>query len=315
MEIADTLPWLLDADPAIRWQALRDLTDTAPELLAQERSRVARDGLGAAILAAQQPNGAWYSEGEPLWLSTLFSLQLLRATGADPASPEIASAIECLATQLNFSDYDGCWELRPHEFGGNPFFEGEEEPCINGGVLALGGYFGHPSENLARRLLSEQLADGGWNCEAPKSVRSSFNTTICVLEGLLEYERAVGSAPEVAAARHRAEEFLLARGLFRRLSTGLTASAEFLELAFPPRYHYNILRALEYFRASGGEPERRMREAIDLIESKRQLDGRWLLDCAYDEALPVTSGEVAGKPSHWITLSAQRVLRWYGRTA
>jgi hypothetical protein len=196
-------------------------------------------------------------------------------------------------------------------FGGNPFFEGEVEPCINGGVLALGAYFGRASQDLARRLLGEQLDDGGWNCDAPPSTRSSFHTTICVLEGLLEYERALGSPPAIASARRRGEEYLLERALFRRRSTGDVADPAFLELAFPPRYHYDVLRALDYFRAADVRPDPRMSEAVHVIESRRQPDGRWLLDRAYDEALAVPVGEPVGEPSRWNTLRALRVLRWY----
>ena len=195
--------------------------------------------------------------------------------------------------------------------GRDPFFEGEIEPCINGGTLALGGYFGRPTESLARRLIDEQLNDGGWNCEAPKSVRSSFHTTICVLEGLLEYERAVGFAPEVGSARRRGEEYLLERGLFRRRSTGELANPAFLELAFPPRYHYDVLRALDYFRDANIKPDTRISDAVHLIKSRRQADGRWLLERAYDETLPVPFGESVGEPSRWNTLRALRVLRWY----
>jgi hypothetical protein len=181
-------------------------------------------------------------------------------------------------------------------------------------VLALGAYFGRPTESLARRLIGEQLEDGGWNCEAPKSVRSSFHTTICVLEGLLEYERAIGSTPEVvlkiAAARRRGEEYLLERGLFRRLSTGEVVNAAFLELAFPPRYHYDVLRALDYLRAAGVQPDARVADALHVVESKRQADGRWLLDRSYDEALALRLDESLGEPSRWNTLRALRVLRW-----
>ena len=189
----------------------------------------------------------------------------------------------------------------------------KSEPCINGGVLALGASFGRPNESLASRLVDEQLEDGGWNCEAPKSVRSSFNTTICVLEGLLEYERAVGPVQHVAAARHRGEEYLLNRGLFRRLSTGEVVNPQFFELAFPPRYRYDILRALDYFRLAGARPDPRIRDAVHLIESRRQPNGRWLLDHAYDEALAVSVGESIGEPSRWNTLRALRVLCWYHR--
>ena len=314
--LMDPLDWLLDSDPAIRWQAMRDLTDASPEKIAAERAAVAREGLGAAILARQGPDGAWRKPGAPTWLTTLFTLLLLRATGVDPADSDVETAVTRLEKNLCWNNHGGRWDLRAPDTGGNTFFEGEVEPCINGGVLALGGYFGRPNENLARRLLSEQLPDGGWNCEAPKSSRSSFHTTICVLEGLLEYERASaqsfpGMVAQIAAARHRGEEYLLQRSLFRRLSTGEVASQEFLVLAFPPRYHYDILRGLDYFRAAGARRDPRMRDAVAIIESRRQADGRWLLDRAYDEALSLPLSESPGEPSRWNTLRALRVLRWY----
>jgi hypothetical protein len=308
----DTLNWLLDSDPAIRWQAMRDLTDASPASISAERARLSREGLGAEILARQESDGSWRRADRPVWLPTLFTLLLLRATGIDCEDPAVQSAVARLEAALRWSN-QRCWELRPAELGGNRFFEGEVEPCINGGVLALGGYFGRPTETLARRLIGEQLDDGGWNCEAPKSARSSFHTTICVLEGLLAYERAVGPAPEITAARRRGEEYLLERALFRRRSTGQVANPEFLELAFPPRYHYDILRALDYFRATGSRPDPRMDEAVRIVEGKRQADGYWLLDRAYDEALALPFGESAGQPGRWNTLRALRVLRWYGR--
>jgi hypothetical protein len=177
----DTVDWLLDSDPAIRWQVMCDLTDASPAAIAAERARVPREGLGAEILARQEPDGSWHRADAPIWLPTLFTLLLLRATGVDRAEPSVESATAPLEVGWRWSDRAGYWELRWAESGGKPFFEGEVEPCINGGVLALGAYFGQPSESLARRLLGEQLADGGWNCEAPKSARSSFHTTICVL--------------------------------------------------------------------------------------------------------------------------------------
>jgi len=305
-----TINWLLDSDPAIRWQTLRDLTDASPAAIAIERARVPREGLGAKILSRQEPDGSWRWAEEPVWRSTLFTMQLLRATGIDATDPIVKSTVSRPVTNLRWSDHE-FWDLRPAELGGNPFFEGEVEPCINGGVLALGASFGHPNENLVRRLISEQLEDGGWNCEAPESTRSSFNTTICVLEGLLEYEHAIGSAPEVTAARRRGEEYLLERSLFRRRSTGEIVDSEFLALAYPPSYHYDILRALDYLRAADVQPDSRMSEAIHLIESKRQPDGRWRLDRAYDEALALPFDESPGEPSRWNTLRALRVLRWY----
>jgi hypothetical protein len=318
----DTLDWLLDSDPAIRWQAMRDLTDASQDAIAAARARVPHEGVGAEILARQGADGAWRRDGEPVWLPTLFTMLLLRATGADPRDPSVNSAVVRAEDALRWNDEPGCWDLRPADFrcepagvpgckpGGNPFFEGEEEPCINGGVLALGAYFGRPTESLARRLLGEQLEDGGWNCEAPSSKRSSFHTTICVLEGLLEYERAVGPAPEVGAARRRGEEYLLKRSLFRRLSTGEIANPEFLRFAFPPRYCYDVLRALDYFRAAGVPPDPRMGQALRVVESRRQTDGRWLLDDTHNEALAFPFGESAGEPSQWNTLRALRVIRW-----
>jgi len=305
----NTVAWLLESDPAIRWQAIRDLTDASPTAIAAERARVPREGLGAEILSRQDSDGAWRRTDKPVWLSTLFTLLLLRSTGVDRT--EVESAVARLETRMGWDNQAGFWELRLATSGARPFFEGEVEPCINGGTLALGGYFGRPTESLVRRLIAEQLDDGGWNCEAPTSVRSSFHTTICVLEGLLEYERAVGSAPEVAAARKRGEEYLLERGLFWRRSTRQIANPEFLELAFPTGYHYDVLRALDYFRDASIKPDARMSDAVHLIESRRQLDGRWLLERAYDEPLAFSFGESVGEPSRWNTLRALRVLRWY----
>jgi len=295
------IDWLLDSDPAIRWQAMRDLADASPAAVAAERARVPHEGIGARILSSQGSDGAWHRAGSADWLPTLFTMQLLRATGADRADPAVASAAARL--QAGF---------RWHEsFGAKPFFDGEVEPCINGGVLALGACFGRPAEALASRLISEQLEDGGWNCDAPKSTRSSFHTTICVLEGLLEFERAAGPVPEIAAARRRGEEYLLERKLFRRRSTGGVVSPAFLTFAFPPRYEYDVLRALDYFRAAGARPDARMDEAVHLVEGRRQPDGRWLLDRAHAEAIAIPLDESVGEPSRWNTLRALRVLRWY----
>jgi hypothetical protein len=302
----DTVDWLLDSDPAIGWQAMRDLTDASPAAIATARARVPREGIGARIFASQGVDGSWHRADAPVWVPTLYTILLLRATGADRADPFVEAAVTRLEAGFLWSDE---YRVKPWK----PFFEGEEEPCINGGTLALGGYFGRPTESLARLLLSDQLEDGGWNCEAPKSTRSSFHSTICVLEGLLEYERAVGPAPEIAAARRRGEEYLLERSLFRRRSSGEVANAEFLKFAFPPRYHYDVLRALDYFRDAGVRPDARFEDALYVVESRRQTDGRWLLDGSYDEALAIPFSESVGEPSGWNTLRALRVLRWWER--
>src|SRR5437660_1584588 len=170
---------------------MRDLTDASPAAIAAERARVPREGIGVEILTRQGSDGSWHRADAPAWLPTLYTLLLLRTTGVDCAEPAVESVVARLEKGFRWDE----------EFGEKPFFEGEVEPCINGGTLALGAYFGRPTESLALRLVGEQLDDGGWNCEAPKSARSSFHTTICVLEGLLEYERAGGSAPEIGAAR------------------------------------------------------------------------------------------------------------------
>ena len=297
----ETLDWLLDSDPAIRWQTLRDLTNASPETVAAERARVPHEGVGAQVLAHQGLDGAWHRADEPDWLPTLFTLQLLRATGVDRTEPIVDAAVTRLEAGFRWDE----------AFGKKPFFEGEVEPCINGGALALGAYFGRPTESLARRLIGEQLEDGGWNCEAPQSARSSYHTTICVLEGLLEYERAAGSTPATAEARRRGEEYLLERGLFRRRSTGEVANPAFLTFGFPPRYHYDVLRALDYLRAAGVQPDARMADAVRVVESRRQTDGRWLLDRAANEALAFPFMESVGEPSRWNTLRALRVLRWH----
>ena len=297
----NTVDWLLDSDPSIRWQTMRDLTRASPEAISAERARVPHEGVGAQILSCQGLDGAWHRADAPDWLPTLFTMMFLRATGADRGDPAVDTAIVRLEAGFRWDE----------SFGKKPFFEGEVEPCINGGTLALGAYFGRPAQDLARRLIGEQLEDGGWNCEAPKSVRSSFHTTICVLEGLLEYQRAVGSAPEIVEARRRGEQYLLERALFRRRSNGEVVNAAFLNFAFPPRYHYDVLRALDYLRDAGVRPDPRIADAVHVVEARRQSDGRWLLDRAHDEALAFKFGESVGEPSRWNTLRSLRVLRWY----
>jgi len=150
--------------------------------------------------------------------------------------------------------------------GGQPFFEGEVEPCINGRLLNLGAYFREPCEAVLERLLGEQLEDGGWNCEAPPSVRSSFHSTICVLEGLLEYERVKRATPAVTAARARGEAYLLERRMLRKLSSGEVINHDWTRFSCPPGYHYDVLRGLDYLRSAGVEPDDRIAEATLLVQ-------------------------------------------------
>jgi hypothetical protein len=302
----DVVDWLLDSDPAIRWQVMRDLTDVSLDAVATERTRVARQGWGAQLLAAQDPDGRW-SGGTffPEWVSTEATLRLLWVFGLDPASAEARRALAPVHEGARW-DYDP--RLR--------FFDGEVEPCINGRVVGIGAYFGQDVCGIVDRLLDDQMADGGWNCEQENgSVRGSFDSTINVLEGLLQYERATGADVAVTAARVRGEEYLLERRLLRRLSDGSVGQEGWLNLAFPNGWHYDVGRVLDYFRLARPEPDERMAEALGILASKRGLDGRWPLEHAYHPALLVDLGETMGLPSRWITLRALRVLRWAGTTS
>jgi hypothetical protein len=308
------LDWLLDSDPSIRWQVMRDLTDASAEDVAAERARVATEGVGARLLALQAPDGRWggaaWNRG---WNSTMHALTLLRDMGLDPASDEARRAVARVRDRVTWK---GCG---PPQCDANPFFVGEIEPCINGQVAAAGAYFGADVKSIVHRLLSEQLSDGGWNCEAENgSTRSSFNTTICVLEALLEHELSTGARSEVTAARLRGQEYLLERRLFRRRSTGepiaqdRKGGAVWTRFAFPTWWHYDVLRGLEYLRRAGATPDQRAAEAIDLVASKRDSDGRWPLEVQYPGVMPVEMDDGEGRPSRWMTLRALRVLRWCG---
>ena len=299
------IDWLLDADAAIRWQAMRDLTDTPAEVVAAERSRVESEGWGPRLLDQQRSDGQW-GDGiaTPYWWSNMYTLLWLRDLGLDPACARARNAIELVRDNVTWGP----------EFGDSPFFEGEVEPCINGRVVALGAYFGERSDRLVDRLLGEQLTDGGWNCEAERgSVRSSFHTTICVLEGLLAFETAFGASSTVTEARTRAQEYLLERRLLRRLSTGDIIEPTWSQFAFPTLWHYDALRALDYLRAAGMKPDDRAQEAVAVVLQRREASGRWLLDLRHRDTLHEELAGDVGEPNRWNTLRAFRVLRWYAR--
>lgn len=371
----NVLEWLLDSDPSIRWQVMRDLTDEPAEVIAAERSRVATEGWGARLLSLQDPEGQWgkdvlpastgadadgfpdvasrkllrelhdipleglaefleidvslisawennpsepADEGseryrsavnwmkgalgtyQPKWISTTSTLLLLRDLGLDPASEQARRAVALVRDNSKWDE------------GGQDYFDGEVEPCINGMAVALGAYFGENVDGVVERLLGEQLGDGGWNCEAERgSTVSSFHTTISVLEGLLEYERATGTSPKITAARSRGQEYLLERRLFRRLSTGEVVDHAWTQFSFPTRWHYDILRALDYLRNAAVEPDERCAEAIEVVENKRDPDGRWLLENSHPGRVHFDMEEGDGAPSRWNTLRATRVLDWY----
>jgi hypothetical protein len=309
------LDWLLDSDPAIRWQVMRDLADAPAGVVAAERARVASEGWGARLLALQGDDGQWAGgacfpaegwrradgDGQP-WISTLPTLHLLYEFGLDARDERVRRALAMVR--------DGCrWE-----HAGQPFFSGEVEPCINGRTVTLGVWFGHDMEGVVARLIDEQLEDGGWNCEAENgSVRSSFHSTINVLEGLLAHERVTGGTAASIAARRRGEEYLLERKLCRRRSSGVVVHPNWLQFSFPARWHYDVLRALDYFRSTGDAPDPRVAEAIDLLRSKRQADGTWLLENTHPGKVHFALEDGDGRPSRWNTLRALRVLRWYER--
>jgi hypothetical protein len=239
-------------------------------------------------------------------------LMLLRYLGLDPASDQARRALRLVREHVNWK---GCG---PQECGGNAFFAGEVEPCINGQVGAVGAYFGQDVRGIVERLLAEQLPDGGWNCEASNgSTRSSFNTTICVLEALLEYEREAAGTPQLTKARLRGQEYLLERRLFRRQSTGEVierdrkGGAAWTRFAFPTWWHYDVLRALEYLRSACVTPDERVAEAIELLVSKRDRDGRWPLETRHPGVMLIDLDEGEGRPSRWNTLRALRVLDWF----
>jgi hypothetical protein len=303
----DVIDWLHDADPAIRWQVMRDLTDAPAEEVVDERARVATEGWGAKLLALQGPDGIWRDADEQADMVTVRALDELRALGPDPVDSGVQEAIARLRNSEEWL------RLLPpgYAFHARPFFTGETEPCINGRIVAFGAYFGQDVQGVVDRLLGEQMADGGWNCEQERgSVRGSFDSTINVLEGLQEYERANGESAAVSEARTRGEAYLLERRLFRRLSTGEVADDSYTQLSFPKGYRYDVLRGLDYFRAGGGAPDPLMDDAFALVVSRRGEDGRWPLDATPPDDTVLSFGETAGEPSHWITLRALRVLRW-----
>lgn len=312
----DVLNWLLDGDPAIRWQVFRDLMHAPAEVYTAERERIATEGWGARLLALQDEDGQWAGgacfpasslqtdpkePGQP-WISTLPTLQLLWNFGINPHTERMRRTIGLIRDHC-------CWE-----HAGQPFFSGEVEPCINGRTVALGVYFGQQVDDIVARLLEEQLEDGGWNCDVEiGSCRSSFATTINVLEGLLAHERATGGSAASVEARRRGEEYLLERKLFRRKSTGEIVDATWLQYSFPVRWHYDVLRALEYFRLVGDAPDPRIAEAIGQLRSKQQPDGTWLLENTHPGRIHFALEDGDGRPSRWNTLRAMRVLDWYER--
>ena len=305
------IDWLLNSDPAIRWQAMRDLTDAPADQVAAERARVATEGWGARLLALRREDGLWHTDASDSEWPSLLALLMLRDMGLDASSEQARQAIGLVRDNATWHSR-GPWH-------GTPVFAGEVEPCINGRVVTVGSYFGQDVSGIVERLLGEQMADGGWNCEQENgSTRGSFHTTIDVLEGLLEHERANGGSAEVTTALERGQRYLLERRMLRRLSSGELIDPAFTLFSFPTGYHYDALRGLEHLRAAAVTPDARVAEAIDLVRSKRDAEGRWPLENPHEvevvnarlRDLEFDMGEREGRPSRWNTLRALRVLRW-----
>jgi hypothetical protein len=318
--------WGRDVLPPTSEGAGDDLPDVGTRKLLLELHRVSLDRLAGYLDLDAETLSAWENnphpnpedEGfdkyrsvlnwmrnsigtlKPFWTSTTFTLMLLRDMGLDPASDQARRAVALVRDNSRW------------DHNGQRFFDGEVEPCINGKVVALGAYFAQDVDGVVERLLGEQLDDGGWNCEAENgSVRSSFNTTIAVLEGLLEYETVNGPSPNLSAARLEAQEYLLERRMFRRLSTGEIVDPAWTQFSYPTYWHYDVLRGLDYLRSADAEPDERCAEAIELVEGKRDSDGRWPLENSHPGRVHFAMDEGDGKPSRWNTLRAMRVLQWY----
>ena len=302
MSEASVTRWLLGGDPAIRWQVMRDLTREPDRVVAHERSRVGSEGWGRALLDRQAPLGWWSGPDEEGWMITMDALALLREMGLEPSSDAARQAVARVKTHLR-------WKT----LGNRPYFEGETEPCINGAILAFGSDFGERCDAIVDRLLGEQLPDGGWNCEAPPSTRSSFHSTVRVLEGLMEYERRWGTTTAVTAARRKGDDYLLQRRMFKRLTTGEIVDRSWTRFSFPTFWHYDVLRGLDYLRSSGAQPDERVAEAIEVVQSRRHQNGRWPMNYLHPDRLGFSLEPETGRASRWNTLRAMRVLNWYGR--
>jgi hypothetical protein len=306
--------WLLDGDPAIRWQTLRDLVGAAERTVERERRRVARDGWGARLLARQDPEGTWAggqsSDGglySPKWISTTYTMLLLRDFGL-PVNNRQARRACTLLLDLGLQR-DG---------GVNYGWWGMSETCVTGMVLSILSYFAYDDDRLdtiADHLLEQQMPDGGWNCRRRfGATHASVHTTINVLEGLRHYEVHRGrKVRAVRAAQRRGREFLLVHRLFRSHRTGEIIKPVFIRFAFPPRWHYDILRALDYFQAVNADRDPRLAEAIEIVRKGQGADGRWSLQHSY-KGKTYFELERLGAPSRWNTLRALRVLKWWDRS-
>ena len=311
------MQWLMDGDPAIRWQTLRDLLGAGEPAVERERKKIAREGWGARLLARQDPKGTWASRQSsdgglysPKWTSTTYTMLLLRDLGLPDNNRRARKACRLLlegGLQPDGGINYGTWAK----------WTRRSETCVTGMVLSILSYFEFQDARLdiiARHLLEQQMPDGGWNCRRPDgATHSSLNTTISVLEGLRLYHLRHGrDLHKVRAAQRRGREFLLQHRLFRSHRTGEIIKPAFTRFVFPPRWHYDILRALDYFQSVSAPRDPRLAEAIGVVRSTQGKDGRWSLYHSY-QGRTYFQMERLGGPSRWNTLRALRVLRWWER--
>lgn len=311
------LDWLLDSDPAIRWQVERYLVGAPTEVWQSSRARVATEGFGARLLDLQDGDGQWAGgaffpadvgtpdeePGQP-WTATTWSLNSLREWGLDPSVLQERRTAELLAANSRW-EYDDL-----------PYWGGEVDCCINAWTVANGAWLGVDVTELAQWFVERRLPDGGWNCEwVEGSTRSSFHSTLNALKGLLAFEVATGGTAASQAARRSGEEYLLQRNLFRRLSTGQPVASWVTDFGHPFRWRYNVLNAADYFReaalADGRAPDPRMAEAVALIREQRRDDGTWAQGERPAGRQWFEIDVAAGEPSKWLTLYASRVLAWW----
>lgn len=317
------LDWLLDADPALRWQVERDLAGAPPAVWEVTRVSVGTEGFGAQLLALQDADGQWAGgayfprgfdfegpeavegAGQP-WTATTWSLNALREWGVDSAF---------LSGTAELLEANSRWE-----YNDLPYWDGEVDCCINAYTLANGAWLGADVSGLAQWFLKHRMADGGWNCEwVDGSSRSSFHSTLNALKGLLYFEAATGGSAQLREARRSAEEYLLERRLMRRLSTGEPVASWATRFAYPFRWFFSVLNAADYFRAAalldGTVPDRRLAEAIEAIRAARLPDGTWLQERRHPGRVWFEIDVPAGEPSKWLTFYGTRVLDWWDEAA
>lgn len=340
--------WLLQGDPAIRWQVLRDLVNASETEVSTERARVEHEGWGARLLALRAPDGLW-ANGACFPGTAAYAAATARAlaageppppfpspdaepaeaptdgSGAEPGQPWTATYPVLLdLCHLGTAPGVPVMQETAHlvarncrwEYDGLPFFAGEVDCCINAGTILIGAYLGVDVDPVVQRLVADQMPDGGWNCWAEtRPAPASFASTLDVIDALLRWERHTGGSEEVRRARRNGEEYLLRRNLFRSLRTGEVVNPQWALFSYPPRWQYDLLKATEYFARRGGTPDPRLAEAIERVRAKRRPDGRWLLENTHSGAVHFRFEEPDGTPSRWNTLRALRVLRWYDASA